>query len=486
MPFHHCCYGLCKSDNRYKDRHDMAHVFFIPFPKPKSQPEKCLRWTRACGREGFDVKSITRHTYICSKHFVGGRGPTVDFPDPVPVTSTPSKPRPPPRHRQADRVTSDTPCEKRSVEDDVLPTKCDIQTGMDIVGPMTALGDHAYCTVKSTADASTQTNLCFDDISTYTDDMLQNPKMLTKKLTMDNITKNNKSSKFYTGLSIAMLMLVFNWLKDKAARMTYWRGQSETKQDGQKSSRGPSRLLSLYEEFIITLMRLRRANDVEQLSDLFGVSNSHISRIFNTWINLMCKELCFLIKWPSTRQVKHNLPKCFKYFPNTKAVIDCTEFLLQKPSIPSSQRVTWSSYKHRNTLKCLVACCPKGSFTFVSKLWSGSISDRRIVQQSGFLDLLSEHDDIMADRGFLIRDLLAFKKATLNIPPFSHGRQLSSVAVTKTRRIASARIHVERAIGRLKEYKLLQGVIPLKMKGSLCQCVNVAASLCNLDNVLAK
>ncbi|XP_067663524.1 uncharacterized protein [Haliotis asinina] len=357
MPFHHCCYGLCKSDNRYKDRHDMAHIFFIPFPKPKSQPEKCLRWTRACGREGFDVKSITRHTYICSKHFVGGRGPTVDFPDPVPVTSTPSKPRPPPRHRQADR---------------------------------------------------------------------------------------------------------------------------------QKSSRGPSRLLSLYEEFIITLMRLRRANDVEQLSDLFGVSNSHISRIFNTWINLMCKELCFLIKWPPTRQVKHNLPKCFKYFPNTKAVIDCTEFLLQKPSIPSSQRVTLSFYKHRNTLKCLVTCSPKGSFTFVSKLWSGSISDRKIVQQSGFLDLLSEHDDIMADRGFLIRDLLAFKKATLNIPPFSHGRQLSSVAVIKTRRIASARIHVERAIGRLKEYKLLQGVIPLKMKGSLCQCVSVAASLCNLDNVLAK
>ncbi|XP_046585007.1 uncharacterized protein LOC124291967 [Haliotis rubra] len=119
------------------------------------------------------------------------------------------------------------------VEDDVLPTKCEVQMGMDIVGPMTALGDHIYSTIKSTADASTQTNLCFDDISSYTDDVLQNPKMLTKKLTMDNITRNNKSSKFYTGLSVAMLMLVFNWLKDKAARMTYWRGQSETKQDGQ-------------------------------------------------------------------------------------------------------------------------------------------------------------------------------------------------------------------------------------------------------------
>ncbi|XP_046545982.1 uncharacterized protein LOC124256096 [Haliotis rubra] len=144
-----------------------------------------------------------------------------DFPDPVSITSTPLKPRPPPRQRQADPVASDTPSKKRMVEDDVLPTKCEVQMGMDIVGPMTALGDHIYSTIKSTADASTQTNLCFDDISSYTDDVLQNPKMLTKKLTMDNITRNNKSSKFYTGLSVAMLMLVFNWLKDKAARMTY-------------------------------------------------------------------------------------------------------------------------------------------------------------------------------------------------------------------------------------------------------------------------
>ncbi len=43
---------------------------------------------------------------------------------------------------------------------------------MDIVGPMTALSDHTYSTVKSIADASTQTNLCFDDISTYTDDIV--------------------------------------------------------------------------------------------------------------------------------------------------------------------------------------------------------------------------------------------------------------------------------------------------------------------------
>ena len=65
----HCCYGTCNSDSRYKHREDMEGVFFMPFPKPKSQPEKCRAWIRLCGRpyETFNEKMITKDTYICSK-----------------------------------------------------------------------------------------------------------------------------------------------------------------------------------------------------------------------------------------------------------------------------------------------------------------------------------------------------------------------------------------------------------------------------------
>ena len=61
---------------------------------------------------------------------------------------------------------------------------------------------------------------------------------------------------------------------------------------------------------------------------------------------------------------------------------------------------------------------------------------------------------------------------------------MSGRAVTKTRRIASARIHVERAIGRLKNFKLLQGIIPRKLHALLDQIVVVCAVLCNLDSKL--
>ena len=36
----------------------------------------------------------------------------------------------------------------------------------------------------------------------------------------------------------------------------------------------------------------------------------------------------------------------------------------------------------------------------------GSTSDRRVTQESGLIDLLEEGDQVMADRGFTIRDLL--------------------------------------------------------------------------------
>ena len=65
----HCCYGLCNSDSRYSHRNNMKDVYFIPFPKPFSQPEKCKLWISCCGRpiETFNEKKINKDTYICSK-----------------------------------------------------------------------------------------------------------------------------------------------------------------------------------------------------------------------------------------------------------------------------------------------------------------------------------------------------------------------------------------------------------------------------------
>lgn len=93
---------------------------------------------------------------------------------------------------------------------------------------------------------------------------------------------------------------------------------------------------------------------------------------------------------------------------------------------------------------------------FISKAFSGRARYKFIVENSGFLNYLLPGDEIMADRGFTINELLFSLRVKLNIPAFTKGQdQLSEDDVTETRRIVRVRIHVERAIRRLKVFKIL-------------------------------
>ena len=62
-----CSWGKCNSDSRCPDRY--PGVKFIPFVKPKTQLEKCLRWIKACGRPHSQLNVEKTHdwTYICSR-----------------------------------------------------------------------------------------------------------------------------------------------------------------------------------------------------------------------------------------------------------------------------------------------------------------------------------------------------------------------------------------------------------------------------------
>ena len=153
--------------------------------------------------------------------------------------------------------------------------------------------------------------------------------------------------------------------------------------------------------------------------------------------------------------------------------------------IPESQKTTWSSYKHNNTVKLLVGITPTGVISFLPPLWTGSTSDKRNCQKFSRLIIFLEYGDaVMADKGFLIRDLLAFKKIQLISPAYCRGPQLSSNAVTHTCRVAALRSHVERSILRLKHFRILSGVIPLLLTMMLDRIILVCAALSNLQKRL--
>ena len=113
-------------------------------------------------------------------------------------------------------------------------------------------------------------------------------------------------------------------------------------------------------------------------------------------------------------------------------------------------------------------------------LYEGSISDRDLVIASGILDKLERGDSVMADKGFQIDDLLVPPGVRLNILPFLNERQqMLPGDVWSTKSIAAVRIHVERAIGRLKEFNLLNGVIDNSLYDIFELIMFVAAMLCN-------
>ena len=113
----------------------------------------------------------------------------------------------------------------------------------------------------------------------------------------------------------------------------------------------------------------------------------------------------------------------------------------------------------------------------------GSISDVELTRVCGFLDALKDKPgvSIMADKGFTIRDLLQKINVNLNIPAFMNEKQFSAEGVDKVRKIASVRIHVERAIGRIKTFQILKGMIPISMARLSNQIIFVCAFLTNFS-----
>lgn len=146
------------------------------------------------------------------------------------------------------------------------------------------------------------------------------------------------------------------------------------------------------------------------------------------------------------------------------------------------QKETYSAYKYRNTLKGLVGVAPNGCITFVSDLYPGSTSDKKIVQNCKILNQMEVGDLILADKGFLIRDIVP-QGVHVNIPLFLTDPQFTPYQIQQT--ITRAPIHVERAIRRMKVCKILQH-IPQSLLCHASHVFQVIEALTNLQPPLLK
>ena len=120
---------------------------------------------------------------------------------------------------------------------------------------------------------------------------------------------------------------------------------------------------------------------------------------------------------------------------------------------------------------------------------AGRVSNKHLTTHSGFFQHLQHGDLVLADGGFNISDELAVCGASLAIPPYTRGKsQLFQREVETLSSLSRVRIHVEKAIGRMKVYRILQSTLSvslLKMSmetdyATVDKIVVICAALSNL------
>ena len=89
-------------------------------------------------------------------------------------------------------------------------------------------------------------------------------------------------------------------------------------------------------------------------------------------------------------------------------------------------------------MKILVGKTPSGFISFLSDCYGGRASEKFITVDSGLYDLLERDDEVMADRGFQIREELMLRFCSLSVPPGARAKcQMTMSECRKTKDVAN-------------------------------------------------
>ena len=475
-----CCAVGCK--NRHSSESD---IVFYRFPV---DPDRRNRWVAAIKRESWEP---TEYSFVCSVHFVSGRKSQDPLsPDFVPSifdhVGSPAKRK---RARDLKKYTfrkrllkkrilmvKEHERKKQEIEEKERRAKeeqalSELKARESAANALLELAASGECTADDSGlgeyglgestppsvfpeSTNVQTDMTASDIQQLED----NCQKLTEKyaiaekylLTEKGFRCNDEQFvKFYTGLpSYNRLKAVFD-----LASGTFLEKHENSS-------------LSLFQQFILTLIKLRLNLRDQDLGFRFNVCQSTVSRVFHKWIDILYIRLKPTIQWPTRESVAKTMPIEFRRnFSRCICIIDCFEVFCERPSDQMARAQTFSNYKHHNTVKFLIAITPQGVVLYISKGWGGRVSDKYLTENCGLLNYLEPGDIILADRGFTVQDSVGICCAEVKTPPFTKGKkQLSQPEVDTARQLSRVRIHVERVIGAIRQkYSILESMLNINM-----------------------
>ncbi|XP_059471644.1 uncharacterized protein LOC132205139 [Neocloeon triangulifer] len=317
--------------------------------------------------------------------------------------------------------------------------------------------------------------------------LLKSRLLMKKKLESSfgilRFVEDTDAIKFYTGFrDYDVFYCFYQFFIEDANTMNYLGSKAKTHDSDKDLGKFRVPKMTKTDEFFMTMIRLRRGYEVKHLGHLFGISPGRTSRIINTWLLLMADRLSQIEFWtPEAPSNPMLIPNPLKdRLKKIITIVDATEIYTERPSASQAQKEIFSSYKNHVTGKMLVAIDTNGTITFVSRVYAGRTSDKKLFQHCGIMEKLRTGDIVMADRGFDIAKVLEKKGVEVLIPDFLKNKErFSSEELRNSERIAEIRVHVERAIRKIKEFHILDNTIPITLMPMIDRIWICCATLAN-------
>eukprot|EP00904_Undaria_pinnatifida_P003201 jgi/Undpi1/12882/HiC_scaffold_7.g02548.m1 len=307
---------------------------------------------------------------------------------------------------------------------------------------------------------------------------------------------NNKTAVIsLTGLrSHASLEKLFIFLDEDGAaqNLTFYDGGRElsVKNDGSRVAQRKKTFRGINGLFFV-LFILRTSTPVAVTSALFGRNQTTEGRVFSTWLNFLARSFRPLVRLPLLAEVTATAPLNFKRseLSEVVCVLDATELEVERSWNKDAGYALYSPYRGKPTGKVLVATTPGGMICYISGAYPGRLSDAEVVKESGLIDDLVKRGfdsgkyKVMADRGFnSIAPLLLRHRILFVAPPWKRRGepQFTETDANLTQEVANRRIHVERAIGAMKKWRILDTKFSTKQFDQMEMCCLVVGALVNL------
>jgi hypothetical protein len=452
-------------------------IRFFRFPiKNKEQRES---WLRAVSRKSKGNKNWTpsKTAVVCSKHFVTGNpNPTRTHPDYTPSIF-------PTNHRNPSTTASlqrHSRVMKRTIVNEkfsnnnytplsVMSKDLAIQVNTSELEFPTDSSPISIFLIERDTDRSVGTLAQFPisasiKVGNDTDCLTSVKSVSSQTENQESFSieslRNEEEWSSWTGISSGLFHVIHEFLSNKI---------------------GASRMISSKNKLLIFLVKLKTNLTFSAISSLFSINRNTASKIFKFVLDVAFDKFSKMLIWPSREIIQSRMPTSFKDdFPDCRVIIDASEIHCEKLSSVKNQILLYSNYKSTFTVKFLVGVAPSCEVTFLSKCYGGRTTDGQIVTESGFVKLLEPGDKVLADKGFpRIISSVENQGAFIVMPPFKRGQnQFSTDENVEGYKCARVRIHVERVIGRMKSFQILQ-FLPYYLLPQVDKILTVIAFLHN-------